>query len=262
MAKNQKPTRDEQEKADMEKMQKRVESMLPAKADIPASISIQQAEELKARISELEAQLAQQTEEAQQKSAPVAENITPDQSGNEAKQTNQSKHPRLINNITTSETKKQPTGQTEERQKQLGLWAAGIFTAVGLAFLVYSIYTVVAVQQGRFRFIRQNPYAHVCNDVCNQHLELRAYPERSPFSWNWTPLFLGSTGPASHCRASAQGFFGCLSHIYRFPGIYHDQPDHAKDIKSMGHHSHFSHNPTCYRYRVLGSGFPCLHRHW
>ena len=60
MAKNKKPTRDEQEKADMEKMQKRVESMLPAKADIPASISIQQAEELKARISELEAKIAEQ----------------------------------------------------------------------------------------------------------------------------------------------------------------------------------------------------------
>ena len=148
MAKNQKISKDEQEKADMEKMQKRMESLLPDKADIPASISIQQAEELKARINELEAKLAEQTETAQKNSIPVVENITPDQSGNEAKQTSHSKLSRLTNNTVASETKKQLTGQTEERQKQLGLWAAGIFTA--LAFLVYSIYIVVAVQQGRF----------------------------------------------------------------------------------------------------------------
>ena len=61
MAKNQKISRDKQDKADMEKMQKRVENLLPPKADIPASISIQQAEELKGRINELEAILAQQT---------------------------------------------------------------------------------------------------------------------------------------------------------------------------------------------------------
>ena len=45
MAKKLKITRDEQEKADMEKMQKRVENLLPPKADLPAPISIQQADE-------------------------------------------------------------------------------------------------------------------------------------------------------------------------------------------------------------------------
>ncbi len=59
MAKKQKISKDEQEKADMEKMQKRVEDLLPPKSDIPASISIQQAEELKSRIIELEEKLAQ-----------------------------------------------------------------------------------------------------------------------------------------------------------------------------------------------------------
>ncbi len=63
MAKNQKISKDEQGKTEMEKMQKRMDSLLPDKADIPASISIQQAEELKARISELEAKLAEQTKQ-------------------------------------------------------------------------------------------------------------------------------------------------------------------------------------------------------
>ncbi len=72
MAKTQKIS--EQEKADMEKMQQRVESMLPPKTDIPAAISIQQAEELKSRIIDLEEQLAQkQAEAAQKKNAPLTD---------------------------------------------------------------------------------------------------------------------------------------------------------------------------------------------
>jgi hypothetical protein len=59
MAKKQKMSKDEQEKAEMERMQKRVENLLPPKAEIPASINIQQAEELKARIVELEEKLSQ-----------------------------------------------------------------------------------------------------------------------------------------------------------------------------------------------------------
>ncbi len=42
------------------------------------------------------------------------------------------------------------TTNLEERQKLIGLWTAGIFTALGLIFFVYSIYIVVAMQQGRF----------------------------------------------------------------------------------------------------------------
>ena len=38
----------------------------------------------------------------------------------------------------------------EERQRQRGLWTAGIFTAVSAAFMVISVYAVLVVQQGRF----------------------------------------------------------------------------------------------------------------
>ncbi len=67
MDKKQKLSSEEQKKADMEKMRKRVENLLPSKADIPASLSIQQAEELKTRISELESKLEEKL--AQQKPA-------------------------------------------------------------------------------------------------------------------------------------------------------------------------------------------------
>jgi PAS domain S-box-containing protein len=49
----------EQEKANLERMQKRLENLLPNKSELPASLSIQQAEALEARIHELEAQLSQ-----------------------------------------------------------------------------------------------------------------------------------------------------------------------------------------------------------
>lgn len=73
MTKKQKLSRDEQEKAEMEKMQKRVENLLPQKADLPASISIQQAEELKLRVHELEVQLEQQSERADEKISAFAQ---------------------------------------------------------------------------------------------------------------------------------------------------------------------------------------------
>jgi GAF domain-containing protein/HAMP domain-containing protein len=38
----------------------------------------------------------------------------------------------------------------EERQKQIGLWAAGIFTALSALFAGISIYAVIVMQQGRF----------------------------------------------------------------------------------------------------------------
>ena len=44
MAKKQKSTGSEQERVYMEYIQKRLETLLPQKSDIPASLSIQQAE--------------------------------------------------------------------------------------------------------------------------------------------------------------------------------------------------------------------------
>src|SRR5688572_33106773 len=77
MANIQKSTGNEQEKAYIEIMQKRLENLLPQKADIPASISMQQAEELKARVRELEAQLEQQPEMADKKTSAFVQRTDP-----------------------------------------------------------------------------------------------------------------------------------------------------------------------------------------
>ena len=53
-----------QEKGYGKIMQKRMKTLLPQKTEIPASISIQEAEKLKARVRELEAQLEQQSGKA------------------------------------------------------------------------------------------------------------------------------------------------------------------------------------------------------
>jgi HAMP domain-containing protein len=51
--------------------------------------------------------------------------------------------------VVMSETIQKSTG-TDERQKQAGLWAAGIFTVLSIAFAGISMYAVFATQQGRF----------------------------------------------------------------------------------------------------------------
>ena len=38
----------------------------------------------------------------------------------------------------------------EQNRRQIAIWAAGVFTALSLAFLIYSIYIVYAVQNGRY----------------------------------------------------------------------------------------------------------------
>jgi GAF domain-containing protein len=145
MAKNQKKSRDEQEKAAMEKMQKRVESLLPDKANIPASISIQQAEELKVRVRELETQLAQQIEEAQKKTAPVAENITPDQPENEVKKTSRLKLSRSTNKSATGKAKKQSTS-IQNKTSPVAFWGTIILSAILLlVFAGVLLLTIMAL---------------------------------------------------------------------------------------------------------------------
>src|SRR5919106_132971 len=73
MANKQTSNGNDQEKASTKIMQKRLENLLPQKADIPASISIQQEEELKARVRELEAQLEQQPETADKKTLALVQ---------------------------------------------------------------------------------------------------------------------------------------------------------------------------------------------
>ena len=53
MANKYSSTSGKQEKAYIEIIQNRLETLLPQKTDIPASISIQEAEKLKARVREL-----------------------------------------------------------------------------------------------------------------------------------------------------------------------------------------------------------------
>ena len=46
--------------------------------------------------------------------------------------------------------KQQPTKTAEEMRKRMGMWVAGIFTILGLAFFIYDVYTVFILQSGRF----------------------------------------------------------------------------------------------------------------
>ena len=113
MAKKQNLSKDEQNKANMEKMQKRVENLLPPKADIPAAISLQQAEELKARVAELEAELVKRQAE-----------------------------PAEINRVMNQENQTQPTSLKVSRSLKL---SRKILTPVlvlfSLAFLGFSIFS-------------------------------------------------------------------------------------------------------------------------
>ncbi|HJR80990.1 MAG TPA: PAS domain-containing protein, partial [Anaerolineales bacterium] len=73
MAKPQHLEENHEDKIMKEHFQKRLENLLPPKADIPASMSIQQADELKARVRELEAQLEQQAGMAGKKVSAFAQ---------------------------------------------------------------------------------------------------------------------------------------------------------------------------------------------
>ena len=50
-----------------------------------------------------------------------------------------------------NENQQKPT-LIEERQKTAGLWAAGIFAFLGLAFLIFSLYNILLLQKGKADF--------------------------------------------------------------------------------------------------------------
>lgn len=52
--------------------------------------------------------------------------------------------------MTETEIEQTSTKAGNDRQKQVGMWVAGIFTILGLAFFIYDVYTVFILQQGRF----------------------------------------------------------------------------------------------------------------
>ncbi len=56
----------------------------------------------------------------------------------------------MTSEITMNEIQQKPT-LIEERQKTVGLWAAGIFTTLSAALMGVSIYAVFVVQQGQFQ---------------------------------------------------------------------------------------------------------------
>jgi len=143
------PKDNKKDDAAKEKMEQRVKNMF-AEQDPPSYASIREVDAMKARISELEKELADRQKEH-----------VPSPSSNDAMENEQvSEKDAVVDPIQSSPqpilssnkdiTKIDKPVSNEDGRRSLALGAAGIFTAVGLAFLAYSIYTVTAVQQGRF----------------------------------------------------------------------------------------------------------------
>jgi putative methionine-R-sulfoxide reductase with GAF domain len=51
--------------------------------------------------------------------------------------------------VAMTEIEQRSTGETEEKQKRIGLWAAATFTVLGLAFLIFWLVNVILLQKGQ-----------------------------------------------------------------------------------------------------------------
>jgi GAF domain-containing protein len=131
MTKTKKPKEDHDEKMMKENIQKRFESMFTGEAQPLSNMSIQEVEGLKSRVADLEAQLAQQRFRVNQGPAQLIE---------ARRQVETSKE----NHVTTEK----PV-VTEAWSKQIAVWIARIFIAVGMAFLGYSLYNLFVTQAGQ-----------------------------------------------------------------------------------------------------------------
>ena len=120
-----------------DKMEKRVKNLF-AEQDPPSYASNIEVDAMKARIRELEIELASQQKESEQASSSPENDTAP-----------QPPQPVVLPSNKTFSNLEKPTSN-EDSQKQIALWTAGIFTAIGLAFIGYSIYIVTVVQKGRF----------------------------------------------------------------------------------------------------------------
>jgi signal transduction histidine kinase/HAMP domain-containing protein len=135
MAGEQKPPSTKKLQALNETIQKRLKNLYSSKDDLPASLSISQAEQLKARVDELEAQL-----EARQAGSPdyqpmvtSPETVAGSPSGTPA------------GKIHTGPLEPVMTAALERR---IGLWVTGIFVVLSLAFFAVWVNIAFFVQTG------------------------------------------------------------------------------------------------------------------
>ncbi|HLO33821.1 MAG TPA: GAF domain-containing protein [Anaerolineales bacterium] len=111
-----------------ENIQKRFKSMFSGKGEPLSNMSIQQVEALKSRVSELEAQLAQELP------AGDREPLTPARATAFQAETARESNMNLEKTVS---------------QRQTALWISGTFIAVTLAFLGFAIYALLVLQGGK-----------------------------------------------------------------------------------------------------------------
>lgn len=136
MAKQQRPAGNIRRKPFNVIFQERLKSLFSPKDELPASISIHQAEEMAARIKELEERLAEQ---------PASFAF----SGGFSAATSSTLRPSSIPaESTQGDLEGGDKVMDQNRQKRIGLWTAATFAAISLVFLVFSVYVRYVVQQG------------------------------------------------------------------------------------------------------------------
>jgi len=132
MDKTRKPTEEHEEEIMKKNIQKRFENMFTGSGEPLTNLSIHEVENLKSRVAELEAQLAQQPLQSNQRLLPTLA---------EAASKVEPSRERPVH-------RKKPA-TTETEPKQVALWIAGIFIAVSLGFVGYSLYNLFSTQGGQ-----------------------------------------------------------------------------------------------------------------
>jgi GAF domain-containing protein len=129
MAKTQKPH--DEEKIVKENVQKRFKYMFSGENEPPATMSLKEVEALKARVTELEAQLEKQAATPlDSKSAISAAQQTPETPD------------------TQSDASQQEYDLPLALERRIALWVTAISAAVGLAFFILALYIVYGFQNG------------------------------------------------------------------------------------------------------------------
>ena len=132
MDKTRKPTEEHEEEIMKKNIQKRFENMFTGSGEPLTNLSIHEVENLQSRVAELEAQLAQQPLQSNQRLLPTLA---------EAARKVEPSRERPVH-------RKKPA-TTETEPKQVALWIAGIFIAVSLGFVGYSLYNLFSTQGGQ-----------------------------------------------------------------------------------------------------------------
>jgi PAS domain S-box-containing protein len=163
MTETKKPQEDREEEIMKKNIQKRFESMFTGEGEPLTNMSIHEVQALKARVTELETQLAEQkgqspsdglvshtTESTLDSTAvPVARNL-PRQPETEvissapAKQT--ARQGRASN---ISERAIQESAIPQGKQKQMALSTAGVLAAISFLFFAFAVFNLLATQQGQ-----------------------------------------------------------------------------------------------------------------